>query len=890
MTVWIQAPRVAEAAPKSPVEILGTLPQPDPEVPDQPFNIAAIDPVSQRMFGMYAKSGPHMVGPVTTGPEYTTYLVEYDLRPRVPTFVAKRPLLNGTADASPLKSAVDLAGKRLFFTAPGDSILDSALYSVGIGPDAAPVKKWTMTEKLPGYFIGGITYSAEDNRIYAVGEMSTTVLGQQWGYQRKPAGMVSTVAAFSPDDGSLLWAKPVPECNQPLWTMGLGALIARSSPKLGRNELLFTCAAGSTGSSGNDNFPNQPGVVELAISPTATAADAALFDLQFHPVAGTYFDGGANGIASYDYGSDRLFVQSLSSTTPNAWVFDARLGTWVGSITSPDDTNYIYGLNQTTGHYYMGGGSEDKKFLLITDGRATPPQNGVVLGPDFAPSGLIVADPTSDRMFVPMGDLGRTKYRVLRDLTESVRPEAVADYDSLTDDIPEATDTYISFSGDAAGFGTRVSALGDTANVVGFVPRGRDALRPESRGVVLGRVPTVTVQPAGAAAAAQQAGLDTTSTEAAKRNAVPWNYPSETCLDGGSTEPAEPTGSADSAQVKCALKEYEGTAVARHAGAAGAGLAVGESVVNATVKRTVKDGMRTHSVARSSGIGIDVPGAGRLEIGSVEVTAATVAHGRRGTASAEWTRTLRGVVVKDAKGAVVLDSPGCTTKVRHDGHKLERSGDSLACEQLAEAVRRALQTRVRLFFPDAAVHATPKGAFAGIGQSAADFAKEVTLNDQGKLFGGDTTTRRAVPAVQVDIYNDSAERSRTIVQFAGVENTSVFTVNRNPDEPPCHTGGCIPGGSDGLPAETASGPDGTSGGLDASSDLGTSAAGSGVAQGVRGDGLGGRPSAGTELAGLIVTRRGLGEGLLMAAFIVLLGSAVGGVTRRRRLTSVLTAR
>jgi hypothetical protein len=198
---------------------------------------------------------------------------------------------------------------------------------------------------------------------------------------------------------------------------------------------------------------------------------------------------------------------------------------------------------------------------------------------------------------------------------------------------------------------------------------------------------------------------------------------------------------------------------------------------------------------------------------------------------------------------------------------------------------------------------TPKGAFAGLGQSDADYDRERTVSDQGNIVEHDKPTMRVVPALQLELYNDGQERSRVIVQLAGTENSSIYSVNKSMDDPDCVAFGCIPGGdsTEGSPGEVTGDDtagtvvDGLGGSLvddtvDPGDDgptpeaaFGGTAGGAGLRPSGNGGGLG-------RAFGFAFARRSLGDGALMTSFLLLAAGAAGSVGRRRRLLGLLTLR
>jgi hypothetical protein len=877
----------ATAADTGPLTVVGTIPQPTGAQNGQ--NMIAIDPVGRRLYTGFVRRS-----------DLAFMLGTYDLGTTAPTLLSQRVIVNhAPGDASPYLAFVESSRRRLYILMGGlaGPAGTSALTVVGLEGNAEATQTWDMATILPGFFAGGMTYSPEDDRIYMVGELSETmyITTSTETAGSKVVGGMPMVVAIDPADGKLLWARAVPECRFPLYTLFTGSLIARSSPRLSTPSLFFPCSPGGTLLS--SSYPGQPGVAALSISPKATMADAPGFDVRYYPVSGNYFNGATTGIAGYDPGSDRLFFQSMSRKTPAAWVFDARADAWVGAITSPNEYDTWLGLNPRTGHYYMGGTftavDGPKDFILIADARTPRPQNGVLGSPALSPGKFILTDPVTDRVFIHKST--DKPVLVAKDTLESIRPRQPLDYDAQTDDIAESPASFVSFTGDAGGFGARFTAVGDTASVNGSLPLVGGRVPQATRAVTLARGPSSNLQPAGAAAAAAAAAVDTTTDQNLRENPPlpPWPYSTKTCLDGGDgiSVPPEQTPTSYAA-VTCNLQAWESASDARQSGASVEGVAVGDTRYQSKSKRTPKQGMSTESAAVTSGIHIDVPGAGSLDISRVAAKAITNAHGQSGTASASWSRAIEGVVVKDGTGKVVLQSPGCATTLSHNGKKLETSGSSQSCDLLAEAVRKALQVNVRLFFPVPAVVATAKGAFSSVGQTDVDQAQETAVNDQGQVYAGDSTTRRVVPALQIDIYHDSVERSRNIVQLAGVESASIFTVNKSPTDAPCDTGGCIPGG-DPTAALPVAGPDASTGGalsVPSGADLvSTNTSNSSVTQPpgmTRLPSISGRVA---QAAGLIFARRSLGQGVLMSAFLLLVGAALTGLARRRRLLDLLSS-
>ncbi len=811
----------------------------------------------------YALGGPHSVPKLVRTATLFTGPPPESQSPFVVYLDTKRDRLGllsvGTAKQNPIIRLVDLKT----FTLVGKT-----------NPVDEAEGGWELATRVPGFYPFGLTYSAQDDRIYLVGEMTAafSTANSNPTFGRKAAGPGSGVVALNPEDGSMVWARVVPECQQVLSTLFVGALVARGKG----NTVQFACVSGGPGTGGT--FPGQAGLVTMHIDPKAADSAAALnFGVDFAPVSGSYFNGSRQGIAAFDPASDRFFLQSLAVTTPGAWVHDGVLDGWAGIVPFPDNSNYYGGFSEYNGHFYMGGnttGQAESGGLVVADGRALPIQPGDVY--PYKPQAFVVTDPFSNRLFMfGLNAQGYTGTWVLDDRTLTQTPDVAPDYDAGTDDIPESADTYVSYDASSAGFGAAAINVGGTRGVLS--PLGNNAPKlpaaPSTRGLVAARVPTVGMRTAGASAAAMEAAVDTSTGAELSGNGHPWPYEAKSCLDGGG-EKVPPQHQEDDygfATATCDFARQHATGEAEmglHAGP----LTVGYNTVKADTFRTDERGTVTQTVAVSRGIRLNTP-AGSLTIGEVTASVETAAHGQTGTSVASWKRTVRNLAITDTSGKPVYEAPGCTTTlVRKGGGKLART-DEGDCTKLEDTVRRLLQIRVELKFPEPELVATPKGAFATVRQTKADYYIDRTGNDLGVVFDLDSVARRLVPAVQFELYNDSTERSRIFVQLAAIESSSIYQISKGgdlfPDEP------------------IDSGPGPQSGNV-APPALSTGGSGETVTPGTPGTPpytVAGRPRAASPVVGLVVVRRAMTQALVMGTVLLLFAGAVSSVLRRRRLVS-----
>lgn len=761
---------------KAPLHLLGKLPVP---VDADSIDILEIDPVSNALFAIYDGLGGR-------------YLAEYDLKPRLP--VLKRRIFLGADFAllttSPYVSDIDFKRGRLLM------LLGSRI--IVFDRNTSQLTSWDFATLLPGFVGVGLTYAPQDDRVYIVGEMVGAgffTAGESiWG-ERPP--LPSVVLALNPD-GTRAWAAPLPQC-QVLHTGGVGSLIARSS----REPALYVPCARSS-----HIHTNMSGIARLRITSDATGTDALRFRQEFFPVSGLFLSssGSTQGSAWFDPGTDRVFVQSLSVRTPGAWVFDGRLSAWVGFLASPEPMPHT-GINTSTGHYYMAVSSGENggdSALVISPGRGTPVPQGIEISGLSIANRPIVGDPGSDRVFI--ADAG--SYNVYKDAVPDERPLRPPDYDALTSDIPERADTEVTFAGSTNGYGARAHIVGGHAGMTSFLggsppftpASGVNALESISSGadraLSFARVSSVDISGSGTASSAQAAVADqnTDRERTDKAAGLAWPWEPATCLDGGGSPQSNPKPAAGGeALARCDLAKEIAEAKTSFGAVASENVAIGRSTFDTKVERDPELGTVTETRVMTQGVDIHVPQAGELSIAEVSAEVTTSAHGRPGTAAYEWERRLEGVVVHNASGETT-DLGNCVTR--------SDSAASGSCRELAAAINDEFDHRLRIDFPRPDLIATPKGAFAGFQQSDSDFYHSRTVNNQGTAFTSEAASR-AVPAVQLTVFNDSVEKSRLVVQLAAIQASSIYTVSRPefgeiPDPPP-PAAGSLPDSSTPVP-------------------------------------------------------------------------------------------
>lgn len=398
---------------------------------------------------------------------------------------------------------------------------------------------------------------------------------------------------------------------------------------------------------------------------------------------------------------------------------------------------------------------------------------------------------------------------VLEDTTPLISEGDPVDYDALTADVPEGPDTFRTFNGSTSGFGSLVRLVGGVedfasyhSGVSNFVSGTIETVfQPNNgdRSVTNGLVRFTNLSAFGSSAEAQALRADqaTSGDLAAAQQpdppeeaepvpeppeqvapdpqSVPWQ-PVE-CSDGGSepvTKEKQDAVGAGQAGVTCDLSGELVTAQASHrAGTTEPDadlLTMAASHFDTEVHRDPDLGIVTTSVATANGINVPLPGVGTVQIGHVQATAATVAAGRTGTSAARWTRVVEGVRIFDADGnqkyppAEGSAPTSCATVVTSENGDMEQVG---SCRQLIDDLNTLLQTQMqfRLGTPD--LEATPKGAYAQVWETEAEFVN-------GQTVMGDDS--RAVPALEAVVFADGTEKSRLVIQLAGVKADSLYTI------------------------------------------------------------------------------------------------------------------
>lgn len=780
-----------------------------------------INSVGGRLYYAYRQLG---------GPDAnSTYIREYDLAPTIPAFVRETRLASSDemATASSLNpNVVALDRKRnrlLILSFSGAPIL------CGEGPTDDPAcggrgaigrvfivdlkelrvtDTWVLSDRVPGFYPQGLTFSAEDDRIYTIGLVGPPVNPNDLFIGNVPRNPPVAIAALEPESGEVAWIRPVPECAVQMSSADFGAFVFRSRLQ---PALYFPCIRTETSL-------ETAGLSRLWVEPNADSREAVNFPLEMFPISGSYVTGkGITGVASFDPATDRVFMTSQSQTTPGAWVFDGRLSAWVGFIAAPGDNNRWATVDTSSGRYYMGGDPERRPgYLVVSDGRQTPvPQGQVVPFDNGAVTKPISVDPPGRRLFVERLRKDRVReWLVYRDSSPLREPPEDIDYDDLTIDVEEGANTFTTFAGSTNGFGTQLlltggvgglttgfttlpASPGDISRMVidAFV-QGAFRFQPSrgDRSISAARITSLDLRNVGASAGAQALGLDPISDgeyETAVRatanrlrnnqeirdeerereegrpddrdeigddveRQLAWPHREAFCLDGSgdARKDVASTGGGRS-EVSCDLKGEAANTSSSFEAVASEGVSIAYSSFSSNVVRDPKVGMVTKTTAIARGIQLSAP-AGTVTIDRIIATATTQARGRAKTAKAQWERRLEGVTIKNAAGDALYE---CT------------QGESCDIGAAVAAMNRVLATRMRVSLPQPAITATDGGAFAAVEEADGDFVNGLVANNDNS---------RAVPAMTITVYNDWTEKSRLVVQLAAIQASSIYGISPLP--------------------------------------------------------------------------------------------------------------
>jgi hypothetical protein len=762
------APAVAEAAE---LQRLGTVRMPFKPDDFSSGNIVGLDPTARRMYYLWVSKSLRL------------HASEYALSGTVPRLLRDRELGgSGLFTYDSYNTAVDSSRRRAYQAQPSSvTVVDLASLTIAA--------TWQLAERVPGFAALGVTHSPEDHKVYVVGVTSPDGDTQDFAAS---ANRTAAVLALDDTTGAMAWYRPIRECAEVLKLPKGGAWIGRSAK---RDALYVFC----TQTAAFGLYQGQSALlrVDLGADPrTAGTAEMVGTDVAVFPIGGAYKNLSLAGVAGLDPESERVFVQSQANTTPGAFVFDGHLDGWVGQVPAPSVGDYgaptARGIDTASGRYYMAtrgasGCTKCRAYLASTYGRSLPVQAGSVQFFDGSVTGMISVDPQTRRVFVPYLPNGADTPTILvfRDTAPPQSPTERDDYDAGTTGRAPTPSSFVFSDAASNAYGAQYVAIGGTGGIVPSSDNGgvRLPFTPAkgTRGLMTGRLSATDLSSGGAASAGSAVTGDTsTETEYETNSKQAWPYPKLSCLDGGGA-PATPRadGNGGTVSLRCDLAKRTVTGHAAYGRTTAGPYSTTASEATTTITRDGRNGATTVTHAAARGIGVGLDGVGSVSIGAAESTVLSAATGVRGRATAAWSRRITGLVVRGPTGVVLYETPGCTESMTSAA---PRGSDD--CRAMIDQANRVLPDRIHLELPEPEVLTTPMGAFAGVGQTDADYYQARTVDDQGVTFASDSVAQRPVPALRVVTYNDGTERSRVVAQFAAVQASSILQVFAESPYPP----------------------------------------------------------------------------------------------------------
>lgn len=430
-------------------------------------------------------------------------------------------------------------------------------------------------------------------------------------------------------------------------------------------------------------------------------------------------------------------------------------------------------------------------------------------------------DDSLHRLFIP--DFTHKAFVVYDDTAPPTPDNPPAQPDQATLNQPEATGvTGATYSGSGDGYGVYVLSEGGPNRVMENAVLGQcpapcpdsSVFSPGDRVMFLGHIADLSITNIGASASGaaaeaadgataqdlQRAGVYGTNPPPAPGQPTPSSSPTPaanvqqtlnsnsnadfhfpvdrpvdrpTCSDFGSTPGTKSEQSAvGNAKVTCEenVPEASATATFDSTGAASAsGIPdVGDYYSTVTSTRTPEQGVTTTVTSWARHITIAVPGAPVISIGGVKTTATTSAHGRPGTTTATFTRTITDVVTPTYQ---------CTDPC--DAQKVAAAITAVFSNAHIDAAATA---------PSPSQQATP-GGYQGV------ITKNLDLAASDRAVNDDKSD--AVAGLVITYYDDGESgKAREIFQFAGVHAESHYGIYLLASGPPPDLSTPPSGGSD----------------------------------------------------------------------------------------------
>jgi hypothetical protein len=602
-----------------------------------------------------------------------------------------------------------------------------------------------------GYALLGMTVDAPRNRMLVLGAPSA-------GGNAKTVGAgLGNVLLDEWDLGALARGNVTAPAVQPLRvpaTCGqvlTSAFAAGILPSPDGKRVFFGCLSnrGFAAALG-PNAGDVAGVAELDLAAAATGTPSAL---RIRPISGDFGLGDSFAIPNLH----RMVLTAGSAVTTTIKVFDAAHGYYVGNV-GLDSGIVGIGFNATSGRGYYVNGSG----LGVFDSAATPVDQGVIYEDFTTALGLlqrgIDVDPRTHRVFISTADdvvNGNDPYiAVFRDRSGPLDDGARTD-DQPALDVPEVPGVTDSSRGaDAAAVGAELRMVGGPSSLI------YNTTHFDSRGI-LTRPGTRWAQ-FGVAR-----GVRLTSDEASAE-VVTTRYDDASAADANSTELATAGGCSDfgySPKDVAAADTAYACDITKQRASAGASAeparvlatygAHPEAVpapvqvrsASATVSATRDGTGPLVTTLHAEADGIDLLGA--VRIGRVTADAVVTAHGRSGSATTKYDRTVSGLVVNGVT-VCATDCPFAAVQ---------------------NAVAQTFGGRVVVDFPQPYRRAAADGTSALVTDDPYRHVERTTFDD----VPDDSVL---APALEVIVYLDGTASSRLVADLASVTSQERYRIYR----------------------------------------------------------------------------------------------------------------
>jgi len=643
-----------------------------------------------------------------------------------------------------------------------------------------------------GFRVRGISYDAQRDDLYLVGyeyAADATIFPV-------PNGMdhATRLHKVNPTDGSLQWSVTLsPPCVD---------VLNQGSPhgdgQFGRygNTVYVSCQSRviSPNSIVNNQASAQSIVVGIPLDqqgkPLTNAAGFPVDASGAPTFAATPTLGGVVS-PTFDAGAGLFLLTTEDSGNGfGTYVFSVTTQLFNGVVAtggSTDDYKVTeVGQNVSNGRLYM----RSRHGIVYSDIRHYPVPAGEVDAdlndPKPPPTTWpITVDAQNNLVYVP--DNATSSFIVVHDTIPPTPDVAPSNPDTATTDVAETPGmTAVNFSGSANAFGAYLLSEGGPNRLInnsdafctGGIEQSQSptgkcagdmATNPGDRVWFMGHVVQASITNEGANAVSAPVDLTDAATyrdmsqygltgapATLQGNGVNWPGGQARCQDfGGGSPPGQVStlvGTAHStcdqanASVSAAGAVDGATALSQFSAATGMNIHVSSYQSSVQSHRDPKLGLVTTANAAAVGIGIDLPnGLGTISIGEVSTQAQTQAHGRPGTASGTFTRTISG-----------FTAPGYSCQAACDPHQVI----SILNQALSGAGILAVFSLPEPDASEGAHLASPGGFQSVITKDSALRVSDLTVND-------DTTD--VVAGLQLTFFSDNAAgRSRQILQLAGV--------------------------------------------------------------------------------------------------------------------------